>query len=60
MRDHPIAFDDVLQVLTGHAAAADAAPQWPEASWQALCAANTGYAPSYGADRWTERRPAAE
>jgi alkylation response protein AidB-like acyl-CoA dehydrogenase len=37
MPDHPIPFDDVLQVLTSHAAAADAAPIWPEASWQALC-----------------------
>src|SRR5260370_2827708 len=30
-------FDDVLNVLASHAQKADAAPVWPETSWQALC-----------------------
>jgi alkylation response protein AidB-like acyl-CoA dehydrogenase len=37
MNTTAMTFDDVLNVLTDHAAAADAAAVWPEASWQALC-----------------------
>jgi len=44
-----------LTVIPGWQFASDnTAGICPEA-WAALGAANTGYAPSYGADRWTER-----
>src|SRR6202034_3023640 len=46
---------DVTRVAPGwQFASANAAGICPEA-WAALQAANAGYAPSYGADAWTER-----